>query len=823
MNTPFMDNGSKELDHFQEGDSFNLPEEEQWLAEELIHVARLNPPDSRFVNTLSLKLRQQHPANQAFKPASRRLWFTLAGSAVVILIALFGLPFLRQPGQTVTVVTDIPTIETTIVSSQPTEPINLPVLPMLGPSSVMASANLGEQFPDAQWTLQAELPSSPASAAVYKTKATGDLSIETVRQLVDQLGMKGEIYKGTSSQPDFQSFQVIDGKSFLNVYGHNMSFNYLPDVFKAKDDHGAPLKFETMSQKAVGFLSNKGLLNFNYTVEPGILFARQVHIIRLLEDNVPLRPAEPADPDFVVTVGSDGEVLEVRGRIIQLKKQGDYPLRTASDAWKTLLDGQLGGRFGYQIARLYTSPPDDRTWARQFEAGDRMELIDVPEVLTTVDGKQSVVRLNNYNLEGDFSGINLDDQQLMHVTGTLASDARVIVETIEPVSGEPGVETLGFTGILRKDNTGFAIQTMDGKLFPLSDAPEDLPDGEPVSIAGRLSEDGRVQWTSIFAGSSVCATFSSSFSYFNASAGGGGGGGGGGGEGDMCSAYPDLHGNVITGGFDNLQPGTPISAEPHIETPYKHGEKVEGIEGEITGILLVKTDGTRVPQFSLVVENKDTGNRWTAGLRGDTLSGLESHLRMMIRLWGTYGMEGGNPVIKVDRWERVDPTEKVSQWIGTIDAFQVDSKNAYVLTINDGTQFILKNSMNNPPEAFTHPPTSPDGQFYVEGVLLKEKIQGYPVIREIQFSGGQPDQTQEFQSTRLMEVGPLEGVSDLVSGQVNITGARLVYFSMDFGARIDDEDHPTRILQPLWEFSGTLEDGRKLSLFVQAVEEQYLK
>jgi hypothetical protein len=64
---------------------------------------------------------------------------------------------------------------------------------------------------------------------------------------------------------------------------------------------------------------------------------------------------------------------------------------------------------------------------------------------------------------------------------------------------------------------------------------------------------------------------------------------------------------------------------------------------------------------------------------------------------------------------------------------------------------------------------------------------------------------------------------DLISGQVNITRARLVYLSMQFAGGFLPFDHPARTLQPLWEFSGTLEDGRNISLFVQAVKDEYLK
>jgi hypothetical protein len=260
-----------------------------------------------------------------------------------------------------------------------------------------------------------------------------------------------------------------------------------------------------------------------------------------------------------------------------------------------------------------------------------------------------------------------------------------------------------------------------------------------------------------------------------------------------------------------------------VETPYKVGDRVEGLETEINGNMLVKANGTRIPRYYAIVHDENGGVKWSADLRGDKLAGMESNLHMMVRIWGTYQLERTNPVIIVDRYERVNPAEKIAVWQGKVEGGSVAGKNAYVLTTADGTKYILQTSLHLPPEAFADQSRNPTDLTTVEGVLLSDKLDGYPIIRDVMTMNGRLQGDTQPQSTQMMEIGPDESITDMISGQVNITGARLVYLSMDFASGHLPENHPARTLQPLWEFSGKLQDGRTVSLFVQAVEEKYLK
>ncbi len=821
MTTPEMNDPSGELDRLLSNLPADLPLDEQKFAEDLMSQAKSNPPDSRFVEDLSNRLWLRHPANKPSMFKLQNFWLAFAGGAAAILILLFGLPFLRQPIAPVAVSNVTPSVVTSQVALVPTiVPTELPFLPLLGPSSVQASVNLSEQFPNAQWTLQANLPSDPTSAKVYRSVNRPEVSLENIRDLADKFGLKGQIYSRGSGQQDFISYMVIDGLSELDVFGQNMSFTFRPDVTRENDNHTVSLPFQQRAEVAVAFMKSRGLLDFDYSVEPGKLNTNEVYISRRMDGKYALLFTEPTSPEYVVNVAGDGTIQSIRGQTLNLQEAGIYPIRSAAEAWKDLINGNISGRFGYQVASYYP-PVNSQSWVVRYSAGQKVETIGTPQSVPSADGGQAIVMMDNLILEGSLPQIAADNEQVMHVTGTMKSENVLIVETIEPASIP--LEDMGFLGTLTVTGQSASISTLDGRTLPIANPPAGLPDKEPASISGFLRQDGIIQWERIFAGPEMCASFSSGFSYSDAGNGGGGGGGGGNGEGDMCLKYPNLHGNTTTGGFDNLQPGDSLVNPAAVVTPYKTGDSIDGLVVEINGYMLVKTNGTRVPQFYGNVFDKNGELEWSANLQGDRLTGLENQLHMMVRLWGTYRQAKNSPEIIVDRYERVDPAEKIGVWQGSIEANSIDGKNAFVLTTLDGTKYILRSSLRLPPQAFENNDQNAGGLNTVEGVLLPEKMGGYPVIRDVMNMNGRPQGDIQPQSTQMMEIGPDESVVDLISGQVNINNARLVYLLMDFAGGHLPEDHPARVLQPLWEFSGSLQDGRSVSLFVQAVDEKYIR
>ncbi|MDR3576969.1 MAG: hypothetical protein P4L50_24150 [Anaerolineaceae bacterium] len=71
--------------------------------------------------------------------------------------------------------------------------------------------------------------------------------------------------------------------------------------------------------------------------------------------------------------------------------------------------------------------------------------------------------------------------------------------------------------------------------------------------------------------------------------------------------------------------------------------------------------------------------------------------------------------------------------------------------------------------------------------------------------------------------GPLLQQRTMTS--VVIDKVELAYFAYDFshGGGSDLDTSPQRFVQPVWRFSGKLNDGRSVEVLVQAVVDDYLK
>jgi hypothetical protein len=250
---------------------------------------------------------------------------------------------------------------------------------------VQASANLSEQFPNAQWTLQAELPKEPVSAQVFKIIESTQPTAESVREMANRFGMAGHIYSRLSGQTDFTSFLVIDGHSQLEVYGIDHSFNYIPDVSKGSSGHGAPLPYETMSQKATDFLKNRGLLILIIMFHTGYPVHRPGLDQTATDKGYPLLSTDPTSPEFTVNVDSDGEIRQVLDILIILSLLEPILCVLPAPPGHTI-NGKVAGGSATRYPPLPTSQVS--TWIKQYTIGQKVETYGVPQATNPVDGSQ---------------------------------------------------------------------------------------------------------------------------------------------------------------------------------------------------------------------------------------------------------------------------------------------------------------------------------------------------------------------------------------------------------------------------------------------------
>ena len=125
---------------------------------------------------------------------------------------------------------------------------------------------------------------------------------------------------------------------------------------------------------------------------------------------------------------------------------------------------------------------------------------------------------------------------------------------------------------------------------------------------------------------------------------------------------------------------------------------------------------------------KDPLNVTTVKLVGVNLQGLDSLIKLHIKLWGTFQVVDELPAIQVERYEKAYPDEIYRAWLGREKVVTLDGRQVMLFTDISGKQYVFERSIENSPVGLE------DGfrgeQFVVEGTLSHETFAGYPMILE---------------------------------------------------------------------------------------------
>jgi hypothetical protein len=579
MNEHEINRRAEELNALLDGQPTDLPAEDTQLAEDLVNLSSQLQPDLDFSRELARRLeaaRPQHKSTTFWQTLlSRRVLLPLASAAIAVWFILFGLPRINSLTPA-SIPKSTPAVSinnlTQPAEMKPSVPVILPALPLLGPSRAQAATNLSDLFPKADWILQATLPEGPVEATVYGVEASDSFTLETGKTIAARLGVKGEVFAiQRSEQPSLLEYFVVDGLTRLDIYDVE-KFTLIPDITLTRNEHSQPLPFEQLATRAEAFLKEKGLLDFDYIVQPSWLRTDEVIFTRML-DGYPLLGGSPQQINISVSVEPDGNIRQVnyQGLHLHLEPAGRYPLRSAADAWQGLLTGQLSGRFGYQVMSVLP-PFQPLHWSSKFEVGQRADLYGQVMVYKPLDtSRPLLVTVEDIPIQGDFKGLE-NSNDFIHVWGTVQAGSRGLELALEGWETPPVPNT--YFGTLEKDGETLVLAALDGRHYELVAPPDNLPIGEPAMVNGMLSSDSsRMEWGTIDAGRKICQTYTTSYIYSNSSGGGRGGGGGGGGGGappELCIRYGNTKAIVIAGGFDNFQPpsaesvpsATPIVALP---------------------------------------------------------------------------------------------------------------------------------------------------------------------------------------------------------------------------------------------------------------------
>jgi hypothetical protein len=792
-----------------------------------------------------------NPANLRRQPMFKRLSFALAGAAALALLILFGLPLLN-PRQ------------------------DLPPLPSLAALSAYAQGGartaVAGIFPGTEFVLNTMLPSAPDRAPVFQQPELEPPTIEDVRRLAERFDVQGQVYIQQSSMhvvgivssgvdpegvgvgiplpagPAVRAptvYTVFDGPRQVSVRGASVFYvdESVQTTIGTTATAMAALSFEQAAAIAEDFLRARGLLDFPYRAEPDQDAPGNIVRFVRLADSRPVRNA-----DVRVTVASDGRVAMVSYPLLTLEPAGEYPIRSVQDAWDALRSGQPGGETQYTISRETPGPVAGpfKIWGQQYRPDRRVDLYGSPIGFLPAEGDGSpLVEMNGLRLYGDVRALSEQQGDTLHVwgqvrqevPGVLALDVAGWEVTSQPLSQS-------FHGTIEiKDGLALLLRE-DGKTLVLPNPPDDLTDGLAVSIYGweteRMSSgypvlDWQVLQTPPDAGPDGPRGIISTTKVAAVQVE----------EPPITPTMPvpqtplpppptpETHPTptALPGGRTGISGGG-YSPSPVLPTPpLEPGQRVEGLEGQLSTIIYESADGeSRTLQVTLAEMPLGPEPGWEVRLSGLELADVEPYNRLRVRVWGRYVVEGDEPAIEVERYETAYPDQRVQAWLGIVEIATVEGREVALFQSREGERYVLASSLRHP-DMDWYRQAMGSHQMLQEGVVRPETFGGYPVIEELGSRRGDDvdrmTELEDHQQATGVPVQVVEPPEPPLPGKAFVEQVELVYYAVPIAniayASGLSPDPSLRVAQPVWRFAGYTEDGAVFEILIQAVRDEYLK
>lgn len=370
-------------------------------------------------------------------------------------------------------------------------------------------------FAEAEFQLGIDLPSETGQRPVYSQSAGGLFGLEEANHFASLFGFTGGAY--IEKYPYYveedwtppTSYQFFDGRRQLSVTdGH---FYYL-DGNIAINQESDYMPFVQAAPIAETFLRERGLLNFAYemTAPPYSPYAVE---FRRVVDGVALN-----QPEYQLNLAAaTGQIISLSHTpYSSLTLLGNYPIRSAAEAWQAFLDdGADYRRINYNVMPgpdhvmpEYPEPDADfteryRYWERTYQDGDMVQTQPYVMVfLPAFDGGLPRIQIDRYQLLADADTLWAISEQAgktIFVKGIYRQlEHGLALELVEwRPQDEPGY-FFGIGPVERSGGNTFLVSE-EGETFYIPNAPAELQDGERIYISGLIMDetvDGRriVEW-----------------------------------------------------------------------------------------------------------------------------------------------------------------------------------------------------------------------------------------------------------------------------------------------------------------------------------------
>jgi hypothetical protein len=812
------------------------------LAENILNLAETAQPDPAFAAALEeqLRFRQPQPGGQGQKLSAlterkivmfRRILFPLAGAAALLLLAIFILPkFSPKPLQ--------PLPALAAAAPNLAAPNAAPLAAGRDALAAKEGAVLNSgTFSGTEFILQIELPGMPDKITVYQQPTVTAMSVADFRKLADRFGLQGTIYtqampilydmarEGASKPADIRtSYILFDGTRQLSG-GDWGGVSYYDRGVTPYTQPGEAPAAEQIIPLAEAFLKERGLLDFPYRAEVNPYAPDMVSFYRVIEDK-PL-----ASSEIEVQMGAGNQVISVSYHLAEIQPVGDYPIRSAQEAWDALVAGNITwdqmSFWTYSTTPIPVDPswPVYQGWQPQYHPDETAELLGYIAAYQPAEGEQAPIRLTVGDLELSASDTDrqilagLTDRQLL-ITGQIRQTERGGL--VLDVTGwqDSNATTATFTGSIQRQGENALLLRSDGVTFWLPHTPATLTDGLQVDCYGwetTRQENGYpvLEWnylqTPPTSEMGATTTVSSDGAALPP-------------DQPLATVSPAPSSGTSSGSEGAVDPAAKMIGPDTVPTPpnFAPGNTAEAVEGQLYATVSGNEDGSYTYSIQLG-EMPLTGQGWYAELSGSQLEALSKFDRQWVRVWGQYG-DNEWPVINVERFEVVDPSRTVQAWLGQVVTETIESQVVNVLITPDQQHLVIASSVHWP-DAYLYSPYEPGRQVIFEGVLRSETLGGYPVMEDINWvSNDTVDQmtsASEYTLPMRPEVYPYVPPPPLLPGKAIVDQVELAY-SVTY-TYVEATNTTLQFVQPVWRFTGHTEDGTRFVILMQAVDPQYIQ
>jgi len=679
--------------------------------------------------------------------------------------------------------------------------------------------------------LGAEFPKAPGTMKVYTVRNEEMATADSVRALAKQFKMNGEIYKLTG-QLDTSGmlgsdteYLVVDGNRQLHVRSDRY-FMYIPDYVSWITDAQVLTQPSDGEESAIKeFMQTYGFTS-GYKVEK--IEASNYVAFALSPDGFPVRNEGFQVNGLRFGFNQNG-ISMMTASLLSYDETANMGIISAEDAFKKILD--TNNKYGYMedvqqsmymmVDDEIVKPEDMVQWTRIRHLDETLAYNGwLSSTGKSVDGGEPFIMLDGYTVIGNVSDIPADMQSTyIEARGQFHEAGGVKTFALESWKTHDGNEEF-IRGVIRREGDQFVFDSYvfddstDGKKYILQDVPADIPlPMDPAFLTG-IARGDIFDWGTI-----------NNF---------GGGGGGGGGGGNMFYQI-NLSGTPVA--FP-----TPIPPTPSPESA--PGQTVEGLRGMLQINIYQQEDGTKLTNYLFIPNAGDDQQAFQGSylLKGNLDDALDACHNRPIDVWGTIGgIEKGQTVLTVDRYEIPYPDLQFQLIGGTQENKTIDGQDVVLVTADDGVTYIVLDPYGggaaqatpdmgkapNPDGSGEAAPDDPNaGRKTFEALIIPdETLLGYPSMRvfnsvpemadgtpvPMPFSNGEPSVFPGPPPPTAMTIEEIELVYFALD-------QRYPQYAYDGGQVLSDPFYA----QPVWRFSGHYEDGSAFEILVQALKQEFL-